>query len=428
MLAHSFIPLRCLRKIIFAALGLALACIAARAQTPGALEFAEALHLAEARSRALPAQEASATAAREMAVAAGRSPDAVLKFGINNLPIDGPDRFSVSHDFMTMRSVALSQEFTRADKRAARATRFEREADVALAGRAMVLANLQRDTALAWFERHYRERLRELLRAQRGEATLQIEAADTAYRTSRGSQADVFAARSAAAQIDDRAAQSERELATATTQLARWVGDAARAPLGPPPRTDTVALDATALDDELAHHPRIAMLGKQEDAARADADIARAEQRADWSAEVMVSQRGSAYSNMVSINLSIPLQWDTARRQDRELAAKLAATEQLHAQRDEALREHVAEVATMLQEWRSDRERLQRYDAALLPLAAERTLAALVAYRVGSGALGAVLEARRAEIDTRIERLKLELEAARLWVQLTYLGPTRSTP
>jgi outer membrane protein TolC len=428
MLDRSLNPLRRCGAITLATLALMLACTAARAQTAGALEFDEALRLAEARSRSLTAQEASATAAREMAVAAGRSPDPVLKFGINNLPIDGPDRFSVGRDFMTMRSVALSQEFTRADKRAARATRFEREADVALAGRAMVLANLQRDTALAWFERHYRERQRELLRAQRVEAALQIETAETAYRTSRGSQADVFAARSAAAQIDDRAAQSERELATATTQLARWVGDAARAPLGTPPCIDTVALDAAGLDDELAHHPRIAMLGKQEDAARADAEIARAQQRADWSAEVMVSQRGSAYSNMISINLSIPLQWDAKNRQDRELAAKLATTEQLRAQRDEALREHVAEVTAMLQEWRSDRERLQRYDAALLPLAAERTRAALAGYRAGSSMLGAVLEARRAEIDTRIERLKLELEAARLWVQLTYLSPARSTP
>jgi len=83
----------------------------------------------------------------------------------------------------------------------------------------------------------------------------------------------------------------------------------------------------------------------------------------------------------------------------------------------------VAELLAMLQEWRSDRDRLGRYDATLLPLAAERTRAALAAYRGGSGTLGAVLEARRAEIDTRIERLRLEMDAARLWAQLNYLVP-----
>src|SRR4030095_15259129 len=95
------------------------------------------------------------------------------------------------------------------------------------AARWLALANLQRDTALAWLDRHYRERMREVLIGQRDEAGLQSEAADTAYRGGRGSQADVFAARSAVAQIEDRIAQTEREIAVSKTQLARWVGDAA---------------------------------------------------------------------------------------------------------------------------------------------------------------------------------------------------------
>ena len=56
-------------------------------------------------------------------------------------------------------------------------------------------------------------------------------------------------------------------------------------------------------------------------------------------------------------------------------------------------------------------------------LAAERTRAAMAAYRGGSGALSAVLDARRTEIDTRMDRLRLEMEAAALWAQLEYLIP-----
>ena len=93
------------------------------------------------------------------------------------------------------------------------------------------------------------------------------------------------------------------------------------------------------------------------------------------------------------------------------------------SEREEATRMHVAEALAMLQEWRSDRERLTRYDASLLPLAAERTRASIAAYRGGAGPLAAVLEARRSEIDTRMERLRLEMGAARLWAQLTYLVP-----
>ena len=66
--------------------------------------------------------------------------------------------------------------------------------------------------------------------------------------------------------------------------------------------------------------------------------IAQTNKRADWSAELMFSQRGSAFSNMISINLSVPLQWDQKHRQDRELAAKLALVEQARAQTEEMTR------------------------------------------------------------------------------------------
>src|SRR5438093_1051861 len=79
----------------------------------------------------LPAQGPAATAERGLAVAAGHPPDPVLTAGINTLPINGPDRLSVTSDFMTMRAIGLMQEFTRADKRKARAARFEQEAQAA---------------------------------------------------------------------------------------------------------------------------------------------------------------------------------------------------------------------------------------------------------------------------------------------------------
>jgi outer membrane protein TolC len=403
------------------------------------LTLDDALRVAQERSRQLPAQVAAATASREMAIAAGQRPDPTLKFGLNNLPVDGPDRFSVSRDFMTMRSIGVMQELPIEAKRKARTARFEREAEAAEAGRDLVLANLQRDTAMAWLDRYFQERLRDMLVLQRDEARLQIDAADAAYRGGKGSQADVFAARSGVAQIEDRVAQAERQVTTAMTQLARWVGAPAAEALAAPPPLDAVPLDAVPLDAvplraeqlgaQLAHHPQVEVLVRQEAMALADAEVARANKKPDVSVELMFSQRGSAYSNMVSVNLSVPLQWDPKNRQDREVSAKLARLEQVRAEREEATRAHVAEATAMLQEWRSDRERLTRYDASLLPLAAERTRAAMAAYRGGSGPLAAVLEARRGETDTRIERLRLEMDAARLWAQLNHLMPVgRNAP
>jgi outer membrane protein TolC len=126
---------------------------------------------------------------------------------------------------------------------------------------------------------------------------------------------------------------------------------------------------------------------------------------------------------MVSLNVAIPLQIDQKNRQERELAAKLALVEQLQAQREEATRESAAEAHSWLQQWQSNRKRLALYDSSLIPLAAERTKAVLAAYRGGAGTLSAALEARRMEIDTRMERLRLEMETAALWAQLEFLIP-----
>ncbi|MDE2276068.1 MAG: TolC family protein, partial [Burkholderiales bacterium] len=399
----------------------------ARAQATLSLD--QALQRAAQRSRQLASQEAAASSERERAVAAGQRPDPTLELGIDNLPVDTQDRFSLMRDFMTMRTVGVMQELTRGAKLAARSARYERAADTALAERALALARLRRDTASAWFARYYADRVLALVRRQRDEAVLQVDAAEAAYRGGRGAQADVFAARSAVAQIDDRILQAQQQAASAQTTLARWVGAAATQPLAEPPPLALAQADAqagapaAAAPPALDRHPEIVLLRRQERQAQADAALARADRDPDWSIALRYSQRGPAYSNMVSVSLSVPLTLDRANRQDRELAARLATVEQLRDQREEAARALQAEIARWQQAWQSDRERLAHYDHALIPLAAERTQAATAAYRGGGGSLAAVLDARRAEIDVRIDRVRLEADAAERWAALEYLGP-----
>ena len=267
------------------------------------------------------------------------------------------------------------------------------------------------------------ERMLALVKAQRDEIRLQVEATEVAYRGGRGSQTEVLAARAALAQVDDRIDQAMREVSTAQTALRRWTGRAADTPLADAPDTRHVPSHLNDLESTLTTHPDITVLIRQEEMAQADADLARANKQADWGVELMLSQRGPGYSKMASVNVSVPLQWDQTSRQDRDLAAKLATVEQMRAQREEATREHLAQVTVMLQTWQSSRDRLRRYDSTLIPLAGERTQAALTAYRGGSGTLASVLEARRMALDTQMDRLRLDMDTARIWAQLNYLIP-----
>jgi outer membrane protein TolC len=408
------------------ALGLAAAFLAALAvpsPAAAALTLAEAQRLAVARSRQVVAQDLAVTASREMAVAAAQLPDPVATVGVNNLPVNGPDAWSLTRDFMTMTNIGVMQEFTRGEKRQARAERFEREAEKTSAERAARVALIQRDTALAWLDRYYAEAQAALIAEQSAQARLEIEAAETAYRTGRGGFADVLSARSVLAGLNDRASELGRRVNAAKIALARWVGEAATAPLAGTPAIDAIPLDSHDVDADIARHPEMAVFSRQEDLAAAEVRAAQASKKPDWSVQLMYSQRGSAYSNMISVNFSVPLQWDQTNRQDREVAAKLALLDQARAEREEALRAHASEVKLMIAEWENDRERNARYQRELIPLATERTQALLAAYRGAKATLTELLAARRNEIDVRQQALQLEMETARVWAQLNFLAP-----
>jgi outer membrane protein TolC len=389
----------------------------------GPLTLADAQRRAVERSRQVAAKDYAVTASREMAVAASRLPDPVLKAGVDNLPINGPDRFSVTNDFMTMRRVGVMQEITRSDKRQFRSERFEREAEKGLAEKAMRIVVIRRDTALAWLDLYYAHAAATVIAEEGAQAKREVQAAEGAYRSGLGNQADVFAARSAVAAFDDRASEIEQRVRNAKTMLARWIGEAAELPLAGKPGTDAIRLDPATLDAQLAHHPQISVLGKQEEIAAAEAKLAQANKKADWSLEVAYQQRGPAFSNMVSVGVSIPIQWDQKNRQDRELSSKLAMVEQARAEREEMLREHVAQIRTMINEWHNRKERRARYERELIPLAKERAIAAMTAYRGGKASLADVLMSRRNELDVRLQALQLETQTARLWAQLNYLFP-----
>src|SRR5579871_1558990 len=143
----------CVRKL---GLFIVLVCVDTSAFGQS-LSLPEAQRRAVERSRQVIAQDAAVTASREMSVAAGQLPDPVLKMGVDNLPVNGPDQFSVTRDFMTMRRIGLMQELTRGEKRELRSQRFDREAEKSLAEKEAAIASIQRNTALAWLDRYYAE-------------------------------------------------------------------------------------------------------------------------------------------------------------------------------------------------------------------------------------------------------------------------------
>ena len=391
------------------------------------LGLAAAVQAALARSQALSAQDAAVRSAREAAVAAGQRPDPVLRLSLENLPIEGEDRFSTTRDFMTSKSVSLMQTLPSQAKRQSRTQRFETEANVARATRAQRAASVQRDTALAWLERQAQEQRVALLRAQLTESRLQVKAAEASVRSGQPDAgtppSDTLIARDAVAQVQQALLGAEAELQNARQTLSRWTGTPADQPLAAAPARTLQALTNADMAVRQQQHPDLAVLRASESAAEADAELARREREPDWSVELMFSQRRPRYANMVSLAVSVPLAWDRAQRQDREVAARLARVDELRAEREERARETLAETERWQVAWRAGLAQLALLDRERLPLARQRVQLTLAAYRGGSARLADVLAERRAALALEMERIDLQLTTARLWAQLEYLIP-----
>ncbi|SCU74699.1 Tricomponent efflux system RND family Outer membrane protein component [Cupriavidus necator] len=402
--------------------GLAVSQAAAAPSAPS-LSLEETIALATTHAGDAESSRGAVEAAVQMAVAAGQLPDPVLKLGLNNVPVNGPDQFSLSRDFMTMRSISVMQEFTRSDKRRAKAARFEAEAAAAEAQRGVGLANVQRNAVGAWLDRWYAEQTGILLGHHAHPRELARQAATAAYRSGRGTRADVLAAELEVQKLRDREDENRVAVTTTTLNLERWVGPAANRPLSERPPLDVPPRVQQLAKGEFDAVPEMAAAQREVSLAESEIQVATQAKRPDVTVELMYSQRGSAFSNMGSVNVSFPVPWDQGNRQDRDVAAKLAQANEARAKSEIVRRNTQAMVGAKLAELQRNLDRLRRYDEKTLPLATSQADAALTAYRANTGSLLAVAEANERAIDTVLERLTLEAKTAKLWADLSFLVP-----
>ena len=161
---------------------------------PEPLTLDSAVERALARAPQITAGTAAVDAAQSMAISAGRLPDPSVILGIDNLPVDGPDAFSTTSDFMTMRKVGLMQMFPAGARR-----RSEREvagAGVALAQAQFAVSrfDVARETALAWIRYAAALDASERVRTLEPAVQLGADAARAMLKAGRGSTADALAA------------------------------------------------------------------------------------------------------------------------------------------------------------------------------------------------------------------------------------------
>jgi outer membrane protein, heavy metal efflux system len=410
-------------RIVVAALGALHAVAIAQ---PLGIDDAAALALSN--QPLIAGQQATVVSSRENAIAESQLPDPRLKLGINNLPINGADQYSLTRESMTMRSIAVEQMFPAADKRRLKGERATIEAQFAEAELQNIRRTVRRDARLAWLNTYYPVRASDFLRGALTFYKQQREALDVALRGGRASLADIARVSVEIELQRDRLIEIAGQERKARAELARWIGtDASRALADRLPATRPLP-DLTALHERVHDHPQLG--SARSEIALADNEVrqANAAYKSDWSVELAYAKRGPAYSDMVSVQVGIELPLFTANRQDRRLASRLAAKEKHEQQHENHRRMLMAELDTTYANWQTLSERVQRFEREVLPQASRRVEAALAGYRSGRNDLASAIEARRGELELRVQHLMLEVELARTRVQLDYYTANEGTP
>jgi cobalt-zinc-cadmium efflux system outer membrane protein len=394
------------------------AAVAPMAAPAAGLGFGEALEIARLNAPALRAQQATLAADTAAQPAAASLPDPRLSVGVENMPVTGPDRYSVTRDPDTMQRLGLMQEVPNRAKRDARVlmagARIERDRALLAAAELAV----RRDTAMAWLGVHFAERRQALISEFQRENRLLQDTLSARIASGAAAPAEMTAARQEALAIADRGDDLARDVKKARAELQRWVGARAGEPLAGEPALPPV--DPTRLRDRLHHHADLKPYTATRDLASAEMAEASADERGDWSWEVVYSRR-QRYDDMVSFQFSFDLPWQRDRRQQPVTAAKRHEIERIEAERDDLTRRHATELESMLAELTALDAQHERLAGAGLTLAAERVSLVSASYQSGRADLGAVLMARAQALETRMRAIDLEGQRAALRVRLASL-------
>lgn len=406
------------RRRVWAIAGLVgVASSAAASAAP--LTFAQALERARTEAPTIEARALRVRAARSAAGAAGALPDPTLDLSLQNVPVTGPDALALNRDFMTMRSVGVSQQFPNPAKRRAERSRAAADIAAAEAGAAVEARDVRVAAALAWVDLHFAERRLAVLKSldesidDIGDTVIARLAAGSA-RPSQGLEP-----RQLKASVADRRSDLQAEAAKAKAELSRWTGDPDPGATGSPPDW---SIDSDRLVAAINALPKLQALDAATEQAEADVRLARAQKRPDWSVSVSYGRREPRFDDMVSVGISVGLPLFSKRRQDPLIAARAQEAQSTRLERMAAEREARARLQADLGAHRAFRERFARAKETLIPLAKQRAELDRTSYAAGRIDLGTALATTFALAEAEIDALDREAVLVRdgVRINLTY--------
>jgi outer membrane protein TolC len=361
-------------------------------------------------------------AARAEAIAGGELPDPRLTASLANFPAD---TFDFSQEPMTQVMIGISQTFPSGDTRQLRRKQLDQIGDVSVIERVMRVARLRRDVTLLWADAALAD---ETLRMIDEDRVLfeQLEAVIQSRYRSAGkgtNQQDLIRAELELIRLDERMLQLKERRQRQLEQLTQWVPEALVRSVHrfEIPRAEIMTARSVVM------HPEVRIHDQRIEIARTGYQLAQESLRPGITINTSYGHRdedrnGRDLPDFVSVGVSMDLPFFTAKRQAKQVTA---AAERVAA--EEAAR--LLAIRKLRSMQRDARERMNQleqqitlYRESLLTQMAYLADAALVAYASDQEDFAEVMRARIAQLNARIEVVRLETERQKTVAQLQYLS------
>ncbi|PBI78868.1 heavy metal RND transporter [Rahnella victoriana] len=382
----------------------------------------QALVAAQDYSAELSASRHQINALDNRAESAMQLPDPKLKFGIENLPVSGGNTDRFSREGMTMERIGIMQDYVSSDKRQRKADTLRAESRQVAATRQSIRARLQRDTALAWMELATGEQTVTQLHTLVDESQRQIDVQRGAVSSGSSLPASVLDARLTLAGMQDKLTAAERDVLLARTRLSQLTGIDQPDIHGAIPEISALPAQATQAAS-VEQHPEIIQARREADVALAKSSQSAIAALPDVGVEVYYAHRADSYEDLAGVMFTVDLPLFTASRQDKDHAADQSMAMESNDRLAQLVRDHQAQLTSLLAQYRAASTVWQRQKNDVLPLQQQRISVVQAQYRAGKSSLNEVLSARRDLIDSQIAERNAALEVARYWVALRYLAP-----
>lgn len=404
---------------------LCLALLVASTAMADDLSFTDAQQRAARYAPQLQQRQAALAGANAAEQAADALPDPKIFAGIDNLPVSGEERFSLTDDSMTMYKLGLMQDIPNSSKRKANVEAAQARIKQETATLKLASATIASATADAWLERYYLQQQFAVLDELDKDNRLLANVVQAQLAAGKISATEALLPKQEALALATRRDELTRDIQRANAALERWIGVFGE--YTPKKEAPVFHIEPDLLRQHVEHHPELGLFQPLSDLRKAELHQAEAAKESDWGVELAWQQRGPGYSSMVSVQVSATLPVFSKSRQNPLILEKRQALIGLDAEREDMLRDHVAALEGELADYTALTQQRDRLQHEALPLAQQKEAILQAGYQNVRAELGQLLTARREIRELRLQILTLTASQQRLAARLHYLYPT-TTP